>query len=183
MKKLKNILLTILVIALMIPGYVRAEGEKPEANKEPVKVYLFRRDGCPYCEAALEWFKSIEEEYGDYFDLIEYNIWETEENSQLMQDISDFRGDNANGVPYIIVGNYSYPKGFVADSKASEDQTMGEQLIERILEICKSDNRYDVMKALNDKPNYDMVVAIVAGVIIVGLGAVVIISRRQNREN
>ena len=57
------------------------------------------------------------------------------------------------GVPYIIVGKYTYPNGFGADTKLSDnsDKTMGDQLIERILEIYQSDNRYDVMEDLNNK--------------------------------
>lgn len=183
MKKLKNIIFMILIMVLIVPGYVRAEGEKQETNKEPVKVYFFHGNGCPHCEETSEWFESIEEEYGDYFDVISYEVWYNQENNQLKQEVSDFRGDNATGVPYIIVGNYSYPKGFGPNSKANETQTMGEQLIERIMEIYNSDNRYDIMKAMNDKPNYDVVVAVVAGVIVVGLGAIVIISRKQNRED
>lgn len=180
MKKIKDILLVIFMIAMMVPFHVNAEVEKPEANKEPVKVYFFHGNGCPHCEDATKWFDSIKEEYGDYFDLVSYEVWYNEENKSLMQEVSQFKGDNATGVPYILVGKYSYPNGFGADSMVSETQTMGEQLIERILEIYQSDNRYDVMVALNDKPDYSTIVGIGALVIIIGLGAVAVISRRQN---
>lgn len=180
MKKLKSVLLVIFMIAVMIPLHVNAEVEKPEANKEPVKVYFFHGDGCPHCEEASKWFDSIEDEYGDYFDLVSYEVWYNEENQLLMQEVSDFKGDNASGVPYILVGKYSYPDGFGADSKISETQTMGDQLIERILAEYQSDNRYDVMIAMNNKPDYSTVVGIGAVIVIVGLVAVAVISRRQN---
>jgi len=91
-------------------------------------------------------------------------------------------GDTASGVPYIVLGNYSYPNGFSNDTIIDQEteKTMGDQMIEQILEVYESDDRYDVMKEIKEKPDYSNVVGIVAGVIIVGLVAVAVISRRQN---
>lgn len=181
MKKLKNILLTILVIALMIPGYVRAE----EEEKEPVNIYIFRSNGCHYCQDTMAFLEEKKEEYGKYYEVHDYEV-STAENSALHQEVMEFMGDTYRGsVPYIVVGKYTYPQGFDPATKISSnsDKTMGDQLLERIMEIYNSDNRYDVMKAMNERPNYDVVVAAVAGVIVVGLGAVVVISRKQNKED
>ena len=182
MKKIKNLILILLVMMTILPFNVTAEKEKPETNKEPVKVYIFHGSTCSYCKAAFEWFDSIEEEYGDYFDLVDYEVWGNSSNQQLMEEIAEFKGDSASGVPYILVGEFSYPNGFGADSviDSNTNQTMGDQLIERILTEYQKDNRYDVMVEINNKPNYDNVVAIGAGVIVVGLVAVAVISRRQN---
>lgn len=183
MKKIKNILLVLLVMVLVVPFNVKAEEKKelPEADKEPVNVYLFHSYSCQYCQAALEWFASIEEEYGDYFNLLEYEV-STEENAMLWSDVAEFMGDTAEGVPYMVVGEYSYPNGFGADTviDSTTNQTMGDQLLERILEIYESDNRYDVIYEMNNQPDYSNIVGIAAIVIIVGLGAVAVISRRQN---
>lgn len=183
MKKLKSLLVVLLIMMIAIPFGVKADNELPEVGKEPVKVYMFRGETCAYCEAALEWLDSIEEEYGDYFDLVDYEVWYSTENQELMEEVAEIMGDTASGVPYIIVGEYSYPNGFASDSvsDSNTDQTMGEELIERILEIYESDNRYDVMEELNNKPNYNNVVGIVALVIIGGLVAITIITRRQSR--
>lgn len=185
MKKIKNLLLILLMVVTILPFNVKAETKKPEANREPVKVYVFRGETCGYCKAALEWFNSIEEEYGDYFDIVDYEVWNNEENHELMEEVASLKGDNASGVPYILVGNYSYPNGFGADTvvDSSSGKTMGDQMIERILEVYESDNRYDVMYELNNKPDYSMVVGIVAGIGIAGLVAVAVVSRRQNRED
>ena len=183
MKKLKSLLVMLLVMMVFIPFNVCAEDKKPEANKEPVKVYVFRGETCGYCKAALEWFESIEDEYGDYFDLVTYEVWNDSNNQKLMEEVASFKGDNASGVPYILVGEYSYPNGFAADTKvdSSSDKTMGDELIERILKIYESDNRYDVMEAMNNKPNYDTVVGVVSVVIIVGLVAMAIITRKNSK--
>lgn len=185
MKKLKSLLAILLVVVTMLPFTANAEVEveKPETDKEPVKVYVFRGETCSYCKAALEWFDSIKEEYGDYFELVTYEVWNNSENAELMQKVASHMGDTANGVPYIIVGKYTYPNGFGADTKLSDnsDKTMGDQLIERILEIYQSDNRYDVMEDLNNKKDYSAVVATGAIIIIAGLAVVAIVSRKQNQ--
>lgn len=182
MKKIKNLLVILLVMMIAFPFNVKAETEKPEANKEQVKIYMFYGNGCQYCEAALEWFESIEEEYGDYFDLVKYEVWYDTENQELMEKVANFKGDTASGVPYILLGKYSYPNGFANDTQVSSDseQTMGEQLIERVLEEYESDERYDVMVEINNQPDHSNIVGIVAVVVIAGLVVVAVISRRQN---
>lgn len=184
MKKLKNLLLVLLVMLMVVPFNVRAEEEKklPETDKEPVNVYLFRSNTCGYCEAALEWFDSIEEEYGEYFNLVDYEV-SNSENSNLWNEVASFMGDTASGVPYIVVGNYSYPNGFAADSSISSDsdETMGDEMIARILEIYEDEDRYDVMVEINNKPDYSNVVGTVAIVIIAGLAIVAVVTRRQSR--
>ena len=181
MKKLKSLLVILLIMVVALPFNVKAE-ETKEKEKEPVNVYLFRSNTCGYCEAALEWFKSIEEEYGKYFDLVDYEV-SSEENYTLWTEVAEVMGDSVGGVPYIVVGDYSYPNGFAADSQvdSESEKNMGDELIERVLEIYENDDRYDVMKEINNKPNYNNVVGIVAIVIIVGLVAVAVITRRQSR--
>lgn len=182
MKKFKKLFVILFVLMTFLPAGVKAEIEKPEANKEPVKVYMFRGSTCSFCEKALEWFDSIEDEYGDYFDLITYEVWNDTDNAALMEEAAEMMGDTASGVPYIIVGEYTYPNGFSADSIVSSDsdQTMGDQLIERILEVYQSDNRYDVIKAINNKPDYSNIVGTVAIIVIAGLIIIAVVSRRQN---
>lgn len=182
MKKLRSLLVILLITMMVFPFNVNAEENKPEKGKEPVKVYVFRGETCGYCKAALEWFQSIEEEYGDYFDIVDYEVWYNEENKSLMEEVATHMGDTASGVPYIIVGDYTYPNGFAADTVVDNDtqKTMGDQMIDQILEVYESNNRYDVMSELKNKPDYSNVVGIVSGVIIIGLVAVAVISRKQN---
>lgn len=181
MKKLKSLLVILLIMMIAFPFSVKAK-ENPEKGKEPVKVYFFHGSTCGYCQAAFKWFETIEKEYGDYYDIVDYEVWGNTENQELMEEVASIMGDTASGVPYIIVGDYSYPNGFASDTIVDEKtkKTMGDELIEQILEVYESDNRYDVMTKIKEKPDYSNVVGIVAGVIIVGLVAVAVISRKQN---
>lgn len=182
MKNFKRMLVVLLIMMIALPFNVKAETKKPEVGKEPVKIYLFRSNTCGYCEAAIKWFESIEEEYGDYFDLVDYEV-STQENSQLWEEVATAMGDTPSGVPYMVVGKYSYPNGFGADSLISSDsdKTMGDELLERVFEIYESDNRYDVMKKLTDKPDYNNIVSVVSIVVIAGLVTVAFITRRNSR--
>lgn len=183
MKKIRNLLFILLTMVALIPFGVRAEEEKKKVEKEPVPVYLFYGNGCQYCEATLEWFNTIEDKYGDYYDLHTYEVWYSEDSAALMEEVAELRGDNASGVPYIIVGDYSYPNGFASDTVVDEEsgKTMGDQLIEQILEVYEDDNRYDVMVEVNNKPNYNNVVGIVSAVVIIGFVAMVIVARKQSK--
>ena len=136
MKKLKY-LVVLLIAALIIPFTVQAEGEE---SKE-VKVYFFRGEGCSHCAEAEAWFQSIEEEYGSYFEVVDYETWYNKENSELMQRVASARGEKAEGVPYIIIGNQSW-NGFT--------QEYGSEMIERIKSEFEKDvkDRYDIINLL-----------------------------------
>lgn len=143
MKKLKY-LVVLLIAALIIPFtiQVKAEGE----DSKEVKVYFFRGEGCSHCAEAEAWFQSIEEEYGSYFQIIDYETWYNRENADLMQRVAKARGEKAEGVPYIIIGNQSW-NGFT--------QEYGSEMIERIKSEFEKDvkDRYDIIKLLPEMEN------------------------------
>lgn len=141
MKKLKYLVI-LLIAALIIPFTVNAEGEESESKE--VKVYLFRGEGCPHCQEAEAWFQSIEEEYGSYFEIVSYETWYNQENAELMQRVAKARGEEASGVPYIIIGNQSW-NGFT--------ESYEPEMIERIKSEFEKDinDRYDIIKLLPEK--------------------------------
>lgn len=80
---------------------------KKKENGKTV-IYFFRGEGCPHCEEAEEWFDSIKEEYGTMFKVVDYETWYDEENADFMQRVAKSRDEEANGVPYIIIGDKSW---------------------------------------------------------------------------
>lgn len=155
MKRLKYFVI-LLVAFLIIPFGVFAEGEEngnaEETNTEEkteskeVTLYFFRGEGCSHCAEAEEWFQSIEEEYGSFFEIKEYETWYNEDNADLMQRVAEARGETADGVPYIIVGNKSW-NGFAEDYK--------DEIINEIKNVFEQDvaDRYDIMKYLATQKN------------------------------
>lgn len=132
MKKLK-FLLVALVAVLVFPLNVFAE----DANKE-VNIYFFNGNGCPHCEDAETWFDEIEEEYGDKFKVVSYEVWYNEQNNELMNAVAEARGETADGVPYIVIGNQSW-SGF--------DDSYKDAMLDKIeSEYAQAvEERYDVM--------------------------------------
>ena len=142
MKGLKYLVL-LLVASLVLPLSVFAE---EEAKKSEVNVYFFRGETCPHCQEAEEWFKAIESEYGDKFELVDYEVWNDEDNADLMQKVAEAREetDQATGVPYIIVGDKSWI-GFAEDY---QDEI--KEQIDKVFEQADSD-RYDIMALIGNK--------------------------------
>ena len=140
MKKLKYLLI-LLIAALAIPFTVYAEGEETTEESKEVNVYFFRGEGCSHCAEAEAWFESIEEEYGSYFKIVDYETWYNQENQELMQEVAKARNEEAQGVPYIIIGKQSW-NGF------TESYTT--EMIERIKSEYETavEDRYDIIKLL-----------------------------------
>lgn len=142
MKKLKY-LVVLLIAALIIPFTVYAEGEEVTSESNEVKLYFFRGEGCSHCAEAEAWFESIEAEYGAYFEIVDYETWYNEENYELMQRVANARGEQAQGVPYIIIGNQSW-NGFTESYESEMISKIKEEFEKNI------EDRYDIMKLLPD---------------------------------
>ncbi len=141
---MKKFLWMILVIAFVLPFAVFADGDEVVAAEESreVKVYFFRGEGCPHCEEAEEFFSSIEEEYGNLFEVIDYETWYNEENAALMTKVGEARNEEIGGVPFILIGNKSW-NGFT--------EQWGNEMLAEIksqYEIEVAD-RYDIMQLIN----------------------------------
>ena len=184
MKSLKIIF--ILLVALLLPIVAFAEDEDTDAattedgevvmaeeGSNEVNVYFFRGEGCSHCAEAEAWFESIEEEYGSKFKIVDYETWYNSENAELMQKVAKARGETAEGVPYIIVGNKSW-NGFAEDYA---DEILAQ--IESEFET-NVDERYDIMKLMetggnakvDDKDNKKSNDALSLIIIIVAVGAI-----------
>ncbi len=145
MKKLK-LLLAIMVGVLLIPCSVFADEAGTSSTSEEdnkVNIYFFRGEGCSHCAEAEEFFESIQEEYGSYFKLVDYETWYNTENADLMEKVAEARGEEAQGVPYIIIGDQSW-NGYSTDY---DDEIKSK--IKEVYDQAPSD-RYDIMNYLDN---------------------------------
>lgn len=179
MKKIK-ILLMALFILLAMPFAVFAEDDVSTTSEEDnrVKVYFFRGEGCPHCAEAEEFFDSIQDEYGQYFELVDYETWNNANNASLLKKVGEARGENIKGVPYIVIGDKSW-SGY--SSQFDEDI---KEAIKSVYEI-NVDERYDIIQLVNTGSTSDgnttiekvksndaiilVAIVVVAGVIISGI--------------
>lgn len=145
-------LVVLLAIFLVLPFGVFAEDENNTTNEsettasnddKKVNLYLFRGEGCPHCAEAEEWFDSIKGEYGDYFKVVDYEVWNDEDNAKLMEKVAKLRNEDVSGVPYIIIGDKSW-NGF--------DESYEDEMIKQIKSVYSQDvsKRYDIMNYVND---------------------------------
>lgn len=101
MKKIKSLLL-LAAILVLLPLSVYAS--------EKVNVYLFRRDGCGFCESALEFFNDLsnDSEYKDYFNLVEKEVSGSTANASLMEKVASKLNVDIQGVPFIVIGEQHF---------------------------------------------------------------------------
>jgi len=93
----KIIKLCLLLILILCPLVVNAKENK-------VTLYLFHGDGCPHCASEIEYLDSIEDKYNN-LEIVKYEVWYNEENSNLLNDIYEAFGVTRHGVPTTIIGN------------------------------------------------------------------------------
>ena len=117
----------------VVKGEISTKVDDLKYNENKVNIYLFWGDGCPRCSEAQQFFKEIEAEYGKYYTLNGFEVWYDKENQKLFQEFASAMGDEAKGVPYIVIGRETFI-GF------------GEVYEEKIKEAIKSQykNSYDV---------------------------------------
>ena len=87
-------------------------------SEDKVNIYFFWGSTCPHCEEEFKFFEEIEDEYGDYYNLHAYEVWENPDNLKIMYAFGDALGEDATGVPYTIIGDESFT-GF-SDSRKDE---------------------------------------------------------------
>lgn len=144
MKRLKYFVLLLAMVLLFPLAVFADEEETTESELVDTRaiIYFFRGEGCPHCADAEEWFESIESEYGEKFAIVDYETWYDTDNAELMQKVSDARGDNATGVPYIIIGDKSWI-GF-------DKETYGPEILAQIDAVYATEvsERYDALSAV-----------------------------------
>lgn len=110
-----------------------------DGNK--VTIYLFRGKGCSHCQDFLKYLgEELVKDYGDKFKLVAFETWEDSYNAELFTKVAEFRGDEASGVPYILIGNVRL-QGF--------DNSMASKVKSAIDKEYSSSNRYDIFDEMN----------------------------------
>lgn len=199
----KYLLLIVAVLGLLIIPNVKAE-ELPEVtDHEKVKVYLFRGEGCSHCYDFLTYFIDTYKDYEDYFEIVVYESWNNSANQELMLAVKEKVGEDVDvAVPFIVVGSNYEVTGFndeigekiiatalkeyqsdkysdlVAKVIKSEKITPSEETINEAAVsegIVVNDNNDANDKGVSD----GVVIGIVFGVLILGFGGLVVLSRKQ----
>lgn len=183
-------IITFLLILLMTPSIVFAKeyksmtlsealnDEKIESDlgdyqesEDKANLYLFRGKGCSHCREFLEFVANdLIKDYGQYFNFVSYEVWKDEDNKDLMESVSEYLGEDAGGVPFIIIGERSF---------SGYSESMNDEIKEEIKKLYDSEDRYDVIQKVKTSPKKkaskkDATMTIVF-ILFAGVGLIVLI--------
>ena len=186
--------LTILICLLSIFSFNVYAAKKTTKNtlpaviegKEPVKVYVFTKENCPYCEKAKTYINDLKETYGKYFELVVYEVYDASWNvvnkqyEDLMHTIGEKNGKQVSGVPYIVIGD-SY------DANEWDESSTGDNVKAAILKEYVNENYTDIVapalveiqNAPDPHANDGLAICIIGIVVIAAVGVVVYFGRKN----
>lgn len=119
---------------------IKEEFKDYSETDDQITIYLFRGNGCGFCQRFLKFMNSITTEYGKYFKVVGFEVWNDQANSELLSRVASFLGEDAGGVPYIIIGDQVFP-GYA--------DTYDEGIKTAIKSLYDSKDRYDVFEEYN----------------------------------
>lgn len=101
-------------------------------------VYLFRGTGCKYCKELITYLSTLMTEgYNEKVNIVSYEVKENPENFAIYQQVAAKFQDEANGYPYLVIGNFVFKGYHERDNKN----------IKRALnKLATEENPYDVLK-------------------------------------
>ncbi len=85
---------------------INLENVTKDPNK--VNIYFFWGSTCPHCKAEFAFFDEIKAEYGQYYNLYTYEVWENPNNADIMSTFANALNDSTTAVPYTVVGDESF---------------------------------------------------------------------------
>lgn len=151
---------------------------------DQITIYMFRGQGCAFCRSFLEFINSISDEYGKYFKLVSFEVWENEENSTLFDKVATATGEAAEGVPYIVIGETVYP-GYVSDwndaIKTAIKTEYDKKASDRIDILEKAEN-YEAEAIKAENAPYVKTIWWTFGFVVVATAAIITVNTIQNKK-
>jgi len=133
---MKKILVSFFVLGMLlaVSGGVFAQ------EKNAVSIYFFYGDGCPHCQREGIFLSSFQEKYPDV-KIFAFEVWNNPVNARLMQEVAKALDVGANGVPFIVVGDWSMVGYF-------NDQTSGAEIERRVVSYKDGASYRDVVGSI-----------------------------------
>ena len=103
---MKKLLIVFLMVFMFIPS-IYAETEYKVMNfdevlteegiehdfsnytesDDKITIYFFRGKGCKFCRAFLSYLNDIVPEYGKYFNVVAYDVWNDRNSDKLLDEV------------------------------------------------------------------------------------------------
>lgn len=149
---------------------------------DQVTIYMFRGQGCSFCRAFLNFLNDISDEYGKYFKLVSFEVWENANNAELFTKVADVAGEAAGGVPYIIIGETVFP-GYLSDWNETIKTTIKSEYDkkDRVDILEKTENaEADAIKEANAPITKTIIWNLVF--VLVGTATIITVNTIQNKK-
>ena len=137
---------------------------KKEYDESLPNAYLFRGDGCPYCNELIKYIDSIIDNYK--VNVIVYEVKDNKDNWNFYKKVGKEFDFTPSGYPYLVIGETTFD-GYLA---SSDDEDIKKALDE----LQNAENPYDVVYELENKPEDNesndkaVIVIIVCAAIVMG---------------
>ena len=145
-----------------------------------VNIYIFRGSTCWHCLDEITWLSTKVNEYGKYFNIRTYEVWENKDNSKLLKSVAKVLGETTDGVPFTVVGKRTF-SGF--------SDTTGEEILKEVKTQYENKDRYDIkndvnledgtVKNNNSKSSNTVMIVLISIVVIAGIGVIVYICKSK----
>ena len=140
-KKETNTIFTNLDDTLKNVGITKTYHEY-NPSKDAITIYLFYGKTCIHCHNFLSFLNDIVPEYGKYFNLEAYEVWNNDDNKNLFNEVLSFQNKDNTSVPHIIIGE-NILKGY--------NKNNNEDIIYLITKLYNTNilDRYDIMQEID----------------------------------
>lgn len=116
MKKKILYILTLLILIIPLNTYAISDKYKDkvapitntEVEENKINLYLFKGAECPHCAEEKEWLEQIKEDYKDYINIYEFEVWHNEDNAKMLDQVKIEMKSNSDSVPFTVIGNYYF---------------------------------------------------------------------------
>lgn len=143
----KKLIYLTLILFFLFPNHLYAISKKYEDKVAPItrteidenkiNLYLFKGAECPHCAEEKEWLETIKEDYKEYLNIYEFEVWHNEDNAKMYESVKEKMKSKTTGVPFTVVGKYYYI-GF--------SETTASNIENKIKEYAELDNNPNHVK-------------------------------------
>lgn len=103
---------SLVFLAMSNKEYLNKNAKLSDINYETDKlnIYVFWGSTCPHCEELFNYLDSIKKDFGDMVRIYGFEVWDNEENGQIMDKfLSKFgKETGSRSVPFFIIGKEDF---------------------------------------------------------------------------
>ncbi len=134
-------------------------------TNDQITIYMFRGEHCGHCQNFLKFLNDSVEEYGTYFKLVSYEVWQNENNAALASEVASHFGLKLSGVPFIVIGEKTY-QGYT--------EKYNEEILSTIKNYYENKQTYkDVVEPLLGEKTNDTTGAAITIIVILAASSII----------